>query len=286
MQVILRKDFMARLTLEKVMQKSFIDIGDTSSDVAFHEFNESIGKLAEANTLREEDIRELIDPDLDMSDVIDKTAQLALSETITIDTAEVSLYLPGYTAVVVDSRGRILGVKEDPNVIPKLQSYGPSLMWAMRKLGHERYSTTRTGSTASELLGYSAVNVVLNGSHITNISYGNRHHIGGASSWLERDDLRSNTRLHAGVSGVVATDTFRNHLATVDDRIRSIASEALLNNQEYLDDFTGNMFAGSLDSTLGAFILEEVAGYDTKGLFTETALMSIARRHADGINVH
>jgi hypothetical protein len=177
-------------------------------------------------------------------------------------------------------------VQEDPNVIPKLQSYGPSLMWAMRKLGHERYATTRTGSTASELLGYSAVNMALNGSHITNISYGNRHHIGGASSWLEQDDLRSNSRLHAGVSGVVATDTFRNHLATVDDRIRQIASEALLNNQEYLDDFTGNMFAGSLDSTLGAFILEEVAGYDTKGLFTETALMSIARRHASGINVH
>lgn len=46
------------------------------------------------------------------------------------------------------------------------------------------------------------------------------------------------------------------------------------------------MFAGSLDSTLAAFILEGVIGYDTKGLFTETALTSIARRHADGINIH
>lgn len=274
---------MSRLTLEKTMKTSFVDIGDTSSDAPFHEYNERIGRLAENGRLSEQDIRELIASGRDVSETIDQVASTALSEVL-IEEGD-RLFLPGYTAVIADEDGELLGVQEKPNDIPKLKSYGPSLMWAMRKIGHERYATSRTGCSASERSGYVAVSKALTGKPFEDVPYGERHHIGGASIEVKNADERSSTRVHAGVSGVVATPEFR-EWAYADQRTRRIADEAGRHLRTWLDGFYGNMFAGSLDSTLGALILEEVDGYDTKGLFTETALMSIARRHAGGINVH
>lgn len=275
---------MSKLTLEKIMRTSFVDIGDTSSDVPFHEYNERIGHLAEADRLRGEDIRGLIEPNRDISGSIDQVAQTALSGTVSGYPEDSPLYLPGYTAVVADSEGDILGVQEKPNDIPKLQEYGPSLMWAMRKIGHERYATSRTGDTGSERLGYTVVSAALTGKVLGDVPYGDRHHVGGSSIALENADLRSFIRLHTGVSGVVATPYFREWVYA-DARTRLIHDEAGHHFNTWLDGFRGNMFAGSLDSTLGAFVLADVAGHNVTD-FTETAIEAIVRRHADGINVH
>ena len=218
------------------MQTSFVDIGDTSSDVPFHEYDERIGQLAEADRLRAEDIRELIEQSRDVSGSIDQTAQAALSETISGDLEDLPLYLPGYTAVVADSEGDILGVQEKPNDIPKLKEYGPSLMWAMRKIGHERYASSRTGDTGSERLGYTAVSAALTGKALEDVPYGDRHHIGGASIALENADSRSFTRLYAGVSGVVATPYFREWVYA-DSRTRQIHDEAGHHFSTWLDGF-------------------------------------------------
>lgn len=182
----------SRLTLEKTMQTSFVAIGDRSSDKAFHDFNRRIGLLAESGKLRQEDVRELISTDRDVSTVIEGVAKAALSEGLH-DESE-GFYLPGYTAVVADESGELLGAQEKPNDIEKLKSYGPSLMWAMRKIGHERYAASRTSDTGSERRGYVVVSTALTGKPLEAVPYGDRHHVGGASVRIENGDIRSSSR--------------------------------------------------------------------------------------------
>jgi hypothetical protein len=278
-----------RLTLEQTMQTSFADIRDPSSDKAFHDYNRRIAYLAENGRLQEEDFRELIAPDQDVSAAIGDVADTALSERFSGQ----QLYLPGYSAVVVEENGSIIGVQEKPNDIAKLSSYGPGLMWAMRKIGEERLAAKRTASSASIMPGYAVVGQVLRGKELAEMPYGDRHHVGGATEQLFLHPLSSSMRqfehilVHAGVSGVVARPEFQ-QMAQTNPQTRQIYEQANSHFDTWLDGFDGNMFAGSLDSTLGAFMLSEVVGNPIEGTlaFTKQALRSIVSRHQDGVNVH
>ncbi len=281
---------MSKLTLEKTMKTSFLEMNDpeaAASKKAFQDYNHRIRLLGETARLEEAAIRELIDPSRDVSDAICSLAGVALSD----ERRGKLLYHPGVSSVIVGETGNIMGVYESPNDIPVLTAYGPGLMWALLKVGQERYACCRARSSAAEEEGYKVITEALHGQDMATVPYGQRPHIGGATAQKslhpESTSLRKyeTVGLHAGVSGVVGTEQLW-WLAAFDKELQLAATEAV--QRGYLDGFRGNLFAGSLDSTLGAVMLQSIIDGTTlqPGQYTDLAVQSIKRRVKMGINVH
>ncbi len=286
---------MTKLNLEKVMSTSFAEMADPdvrSSRKALLDYNRRIKLLGQTGRLGIEDISELIGGighTPDVSAAIKKTASEALAETH----EGAALYQPGCSAVVVSEGygGTILGAYENLNPDPTLASYGPGLMWAMLKVGQERYATKQAQSSGSVMPGYATVTEALTGKDMLATPHEERHHIGGSSDLrsLYPECRNSSMRYYedevimAGVSGVLATERFH-HLARSMPELEGAVEQA--DTTDVLGGFEGNMFAGSLDSTLATFILVQVVDPRFIGRYTDLALSSIATRHAAGINVH
>lgn len=113
------------------------------------------------------------------------------------------------------------------------------------------------------------------------------------SLYLKSDSMRRHEYGVAtvGVSGVLHKPDFRK-LARQNSVVR--AAELAARKTNALAGSEGNLFAGSLDSSLGARIV--LGLYDNEVLniaegvgslsFAEMAVEDIAKRHAIGINVH
>jgi hypothetical protein len=278
---------MAKLTLEKTMNTSFIEMRD-SSDIkgsikAFQDYNRRI-KLLGANGRLD------MDSTNDISGIITKTARQLLSEK---DDDGQKLYLPGHSAVVVEADGTIVGARSVANDIPYLNRCGDGLMWALLKVGQESFAYAHAHSSASLEAGYRAVSGALTGLPFDVIPFADRQHIGGStvlkSLYPNSESMRKLevVPVFAGVSGVVATPAFRDLAVAKSPEVLPIMHEAY-SEPEILDGFEGNMFAGSIDSTLASFILTSVIASipDGERPFTNHAVASILTRHAAGINIH
>jgi hypothetical protein len=262
--------------LENIMKTSFVKIEDTSTDAPLHDYLGQIGELAKAGDLQAADVRAAIDPVIDWSRQIEMIADEAVGS---------KFFKPGYSTVVADEQGHLLGVVNKGNNIPKLLEYGPPLQWAMSKIGHERFATTRRAGSANNMPGYKKVSNVLKDRPLSEIPYGERHHIGGATL-LAREGLRIlSSETYAGTTGVIGTEKFRTFAADKDAAIRTIIDEAEADREVTLDNFDGNLFAGSLDSTLSASILSRLNGVYTP-VYSRQAIKDIISRYDQGVNVH
>ncbi len=262
--------------LENIMKTSFVKIGDTTTDAPLHDYLGRISELAKAGDLQAADVRAAVNPTADRWRHIKMVADEAVGS---------KFFEPGYSTVVADEQGRILGVVDKGNDIPKLLEYGPPLQWAMSKIGHERFAATHRAGSANSMPGYKKVSDALKGRPLSEIPYGERHHIGGATL-LAREGLRLlSSETYAGTTGVIGTHPFKEFAASKEPAIRTIIDEAEADRDVTLDNFDGNLFAGSLDSTLSANILGRLNGTYAP-VYSRQAIHDIISRHDHGINVH
>lgn len=284
---------MEKITLEKVLGASLVEVRDYSSVgiiKPFEEYNRRIRTLGEAGRLSFEEVRSVMDEGLiDHSSIIDLTVNTDLVYSG-------GLFLPGASAVIANDKGSVVGVYDNLNDDPTLKSYGPGLMWALLKVGQEAFASG-IGSFGNTQPGYNWVRRGLEDvdeqGELLDTPYEKRHHIGGASvRTSERLDLPGRGRdrlakatLYCGVSGVLATEQFREG-CRADYRLKDIEIEA--RNSGALGGFEGNLYAGSLDSTLANRILAKVVGADEhqEEPFSQQAKIDILSRSVAGINVH
>lgn len=281
---------MPRITLERTLKTSFVDMSYAQKEApikAFRDYNRRVRLLGETGRLGVEDLLELIDSGQeDRSATMVDVAALALAER----SDGVQLFEPGSSAVMVAGGGRLIGAYDNPNPDPTLQSYGPGLMWALLKIGQERYAATTVCSSANLAEGYGSVNQALTGKLLEEVAYSERQHIGGSAAPRYLNPGSTSMRaleyelLFCGVSGILARNEFRS-LATEFPYLRHIASEA--HSSGATAGFDGNLYAGSLDSTMASRMLGAVVGDQIcETSFTERALGDIQSRHLSGINVH
>lgn len=285
---------MARITLEKTLGTSFNEMHDPSleaSKKAFRDYNRRIKLLGQTGRLRSEDVAELINPRISNgeSQKMEKAADEALSET---DRRSRRLYMPGFSAVMIQECGYVLGVVEKPNDVPELNSYGPGLMWALLKVGQEKFASVVAKSSGSLGQGYRAVSDALTGKVLEDIPYADRHHIGGSSisRSLYPDSISmrkfETEKIHVGVSGVIGTPALRAYATMESSQSMAIVQEA--ERTGALAGFAGNLLAGSIDSTLGSVMLlaacdEQLSG---RNPYTNLLFESVVSRRDAGINVH
>lgn len=288
---------MSKINLEKIMNSQFLDL-DEGKPNNLKAYQDSLKILAESNMLTFEQVTDLVTPSVglpaEVSDRIEVVAHLALDNEkggLLDPVSKEGIFLPGYSAVVVTESGDIVGVQSKPNQIPKLESYGPGLMWALMKAGHERFARVYgVESTSKE--GYELVGRVLNdGSKPSDLPLAQRQHIGGAGR-IGANFMQPT--LYAGVSGVVLRDPGLMRQLPEED-IATILDEAYADREGILDDFDQNLFAGSLDSSLATEILDgiyhpEIVQAANNGSdhqrFAYRALRDVIKRRNDGINVH
>lgn len=291
---------MPKITLERTLETSYRDLGGYHTPIedaaaAFKDYNRRIKLLGVSGRLQIEDLVELIPEDegarYNVTEKVRSVADKALAEK---NEKGDELYWPGSSTVIVTGSGRVIAAYDNPNDIPYLNAAGPGLMWALLKVGQERYAAGRTKGVSGGgwMPGYQAVSDALTMKPMAHIPYGQRHHIGGASTkrslYPGSDSMRvlETEDLHAGVSGVVATGALRQRALDIGFELRTIIDQA--EKYDVLDGFAGNLLAGSLDSTLGSLML--VAACDDvprdPRTFTEFALDAAIHRHKDGINVH
>jgi hypothetical protein len=280
----------AKLTLETTFSDSFRAISSPEHATAiegFKAFNRRMRFLGRQNDGRISlnSFRELI-RGYDKSEEVADVGRAALAQS--------DLFLPGFSGIVMVG-DFIDAVHDDPNPDPTLKSYGPGLMWASLKLAQERLATTVASATGATKEGYEAVNSALAQKPLEDIAYKDRHHIGGNGlDFYIHPDAPSLRRCEkaiaiAGISGVLPKPNFHS-LVLGDPNLTKLASEA--HETGVLGGFTGNLFAGSVDSSLAAHILLQLYGtksYTTKEInrpFEERVVNDILRRHDAGINVH
>ncbi len=281
---------MAKLTLETTFNDSFRAISNPENATAIEGFEafkrrmRFLGKKDDGR-ISLNSFRELIRRD-DKSERVAEVGRTALAQS--------GLFQPGFSAIVMVG-DFIDAVHDDPNPDPTLNSYGPGLMWASLKLAQERLAATmvNAGSTTTE--GYGAVNNALTGERLEDVPFADRHHIGGMGLDFRIDPGAPGARAFesaiaiAGVSGVLPKPDFHSLILGNPD-LTNLAYEAHMTNA--LGGFTGNLFAGSVDSTLATHILLQIYGpgsYTSKALntpFEKRVVDDILRRRKAGINVH
>lgn len=281
---------MAKLTLEKTFRTSFTEMGDpdpSASRKAFKDFNRRVKHLGSTRGLSEADFHELMTSGSDRSQQVWEIGKEALGEK---DEADFDLFMPGFSALVVSETGLVEGVYDRPNQDPVLSSFGPGLMWAALKIGQEKFSASRLRASSVTGAGYRAVSEVLTGeSDLQKIPPGDRHHIGGNSMLHYLNPHSSSMRaletrvVMAGVSGVLYAPAFIYKVGEDPYTLR-IAQEGRASGA--LDGFEGNLFAGSLDSTLAGRILMGIYGAPQEESFIDRALSDVRNRNAQGINPH
>lgn len=293
---------MSRLTIERVLETSYLDMGSTNHKEAVKAlkgYSRQIKLLGE-NACRLEPLKEMIDPVECAQPKIEAAVVDALGVTyvhwpagarragMRPDTAPV--FRPGCSAVVLRDTGKVCGVYDTPNNDPRLWAYGSGLMWAMLHVGREKFTISQAGSSACIPEGYQLISRALFGNEVYGLPLGEKHHIGSSTRQISMYPHSTSMRrfetlpFHAGVSGVLLTAGGLEHLLK-DSKLRIIADEARATNAH--DGFDGNIFAGSIDSSLGSYILasmDETAGHLDN--FSTYATQAIKERHAHGINVH
>lgn len=283
---------MARLTLEKTFRTSFVEMGDpepSASKKAFLDFNRRIKHLGSARGLSESDFRELMGSwsGQDRSPLMARIGEEALEEK---DEAGFNLFLPGFSALVVSETGLVEGVYDQPNQDPTLSSFGPGLMWAALKVGQEKFAASRLSASSVTGEGYAEVSRALTGEpDLRNIPLAERHHIGGNSMLHYLNPQSSSMRaletrvVMAGVSGVLYAPAFIYRICEDPDALR-IAQEGRASGA--LDSFEGNLFAGSLDSTLAGRVLVGLYDIPQEDSFADRAISDVKNRHLQGVNPH
>lgn len=283
---------MARLTLEKTFKTSFVEMGDpdpSASKKAFKDFNRRIKHLGSTRGLSEGDFRELMGSwtGQDRSLLMAEIGVGSLEEK---DEAGFNLFLPGFSALVVSETGLVEGVYDQPNQDPTLSSFGPGLMWAALKVGQEKFTASRLSASSVTGAGYAEASEALTGEpELRNIQLADRHHIGGNSMLHYLNPQSSSMRalearvVMAGVSGVLYAPAFI-YKVCEDPEVLRIAQEGRVSGA--LDGFEGNLFAGSLDSTLAGRILVGLYDIPQEDSFADRAISDIKNRHAQGINPH
>ena len=279
---------MAKLTLEKTFSDSFRAVSNpehaTEGFKAFNRRMRFLGKRDDGR-ISAGSFRELI-RGYDKSEQVAEIGRAALAQS--------DLFLPGFSGIVMVG-GFIEAVHDDPNPDPTLASYGPGLMWASLKLAQERLAITMAGAAGATREGYEVANSALTQKSLEDVPYGDRHHIGGNGlDFYIHPDALGLRRLEkaiaiAGISGVLPKPNFHS-LVLGDPNLTKLASEA--HETGALGGFIGNLFAGSIDSTLAAHILLQVYGagtYNPESInvpLGERVVEDISRRHKAGINVH
>lgn len=283
---------MPRLTLEKTFRTSFVEMADpnpSASTKAFKDFNRRIKHLGSSKGLTATDFRGLMGSweGVDISQQVEEIGREALGEK---DEAGFVYFLPGFSALVVSETGLVEGVYDRPNQDPTLSSYGPGLMWAALKIGQEKFAASRIRASSVIGEGYREVSEALTGeSDLQKVELAKRHHIGGNSMLHYLNPQSSSMRalenrvVMAGVSGVLHAPAFTYRVCEDPDLIE-IAREARINGA--LGGFEGNLFAGSLDSTLAGRILTGIYDEPQLDTFTNRAISDVKNRYAQGINPH
>lgn len=280
---------MSKLTLEQTFSESFRQISNPEHAqegfVAFNRRMRYLGKKDDGR-ISEGAFRELIRDGRDRSEELAEIGRVALAGD--------GLFESGFSGIVMVG-GYIDAVHDDPNPDPTLTSYGPGLMWASLKLAQERLSGTMDRASSVTEVGYRAVNQALTGKSLEDVPYPDRHHIGGSSLDYYIDPERHSLRgfelliVEAGISGVLAKPKFHS-LVSGDPQLTRLANEA--HETGALGGFAGNLFAGSVDSSLATHILLNTYGKKSYSLeeinrsFGERVVNDIIRRHGNGINVH
>lgn len=281
---------MPKLTLEKTFETSFKDIayeGREGSLAAFKDYNRRIKLLGEGGRLGIDAFRELVHPERDRSDQLAEIGIKALQER---SGQGDELFELGFSAIVTTG-DYIDAVYDNPNPNPVLNSYGPGLMWAALKIGQERFAKANARSSSTTMEGYRVVNEALTGKpSIRSVPFASRHHIGGNgvaySAYPQSSSMRRLEEMssHAGVSGVLYKPAF---LATAlkCDGIPELVDEA--HETDALDGFEGNLFAGSIDSTLaGRILLGLYHPQVSQPAFVDSVVNDILARREIGVNIH
>ena len=284
---------MTKLSLERVMETTFIELGQTDgsgevnyeSDAskALRAYNKQIGLLARTGRLSAEIASDLIEPSFSRVGQIQAAADEILKTTFMywppgarrsgMRPDVMRLFEPGISAVLADNEGRILDVYDNPNDNPVLKSYGTGFEY--KKIAQERFAQAHTGSQAC-WEGYGAVVKALTGQELDQVPYGERVHIGGASTPDQ----------YLGVSGVLLTSRGLARLEKLPE-IAQLAQEARTFN--YHDGFEGNLFAGSVDSSIANEILEVIRYDRSVNKYVSQAWLTGAieiRAEMTDVNVH
>ncbi len=284
---------MAKLTLERVMRTSFDEMCNPDPGAArkaFRGYNRQIKLLGITSRLGINDIRELIRPEDDVSNMMAEVAASALAEK---DQGS-GLYLLGCTAVAArrDGPNPIMGVHDVANSydgsFPELTAR--RLMLAMWALGEEQYATTVTKGTASLIVGYRAVEEALTGRDFDDTVQEERHLLGGSSGFRSFNPTSTSMRFYEGEVVMAAVSDVR-PTKQFHDLARSMPSlDMVVKQVDAIAEARGygvNLLAGSLGSTLATLMLEQVVqpGF-VSGRFTDRAFASAVARHESGINIH
>lgn len=281
---------MPKLTLEKTFETSFRDIAYEDREgslAAFNDYNRRIKLLGERGRLGINAFQDLIHPERDRSDQVAEIGTKALQEK---SEQGDGLFELGFSAIVTTG-DYIDAVYDNPNPDPVLNSYGPGLMWAALKIGQERFAKANARSSSTVAEGYRVVNEALTGKPtIKSVPFASRHHIGGNgiaySAYPESSSMRILEEIssHAGVSGVLYRPAFL-ALALKYEGISGLVDEA--HETDALDGFEGNLFAGSIDSTLaGRILLGLYQPQVAQPAFIDSAVSDILARRERGINIH
>lgn len=235
---------------------------------------------------------------------IDGLVVNALSHEVGSGDDRQKLFLPGASTVSVGINGCVNSVYHDPNTgFDEFDDYGNQLKWAFE---HAAYAAIAAGAT--KLLygpetpeGYLAVENTIRVSkgltpvdQISDIPFKQRHHLGGAFFYESPISASGGIRIRkdprplelVGVSGVIVNPGIQRELLRKkssreiglpnENVIRFAARLAL--GEGVLDNFQGDLFAGSADSAVARFIARETVEVVT--------LSHIPDEIADGMNVH
>ncbi|HSH55894.1 MAG TPA: hypothetical protein VK983_03645 [Candidatus Limnocylindrales bacterium] len=280
---------MSKLSFEKVMADTYPAIATPAGEEAYKAYRSQIKWLDAHERLNASNIMELVDEDSSVQQSLGAAAETVLSGGLRIGQNPIRVegrsFEPGVSIIIAESDGSVHGAYHQPTQNETLLSYGNGLLWAAVKLGDESYAYAHGASTADpqDNSGYNAVCRALAGKDLQDIPFKDRVHLGGSTMDLTKqsDPDIQGPLLHAGVSGVLLTDQALQAVLHEDDALKLIHQHAQAEQAD--DGFSGNIFAGSIDSTIGHLVLGQVT--DTSTSSGVDMAVTIAQ-FSNGVNVH
>lgn len=278
---------MTVLSFGEVMVETYPAIAGPEGEEAYLEYRTKIRELDNLERLTEGDVQELVAGSV-IKDRLPAAVEKTLAGTISLGPTAIKVdgrtFEPGASAIIAESGGKIRGVHHQPNDDETLSSYGNGLLWAAMKLGDESYAYANGTSTADmvDTTGYRAVCKVLTGKQFKDVPFKDRPHLGGATLDLTKRPGHGNQGplLHAGVSGVLLTTpalyAMLNH-----ESLKLLYRHAQFEGAD--ENFVGNIFAGSIDSSIGSLILQEVCNMPQPN---EVDMAATVSQFIHGVNPH